>query len=105
MKLNSWYSLAVNARKIPIDNIISVMGSLPARSHLKYIRVLYEKIKDDGLSRNNVCDLITIVRNHLVSRNYKALELDRKTPNHWAKTRLELLKNWKFVSFKFFNFY
>jgi hypothetical protein len=98
MNLRSWFALARNAPSTSTESIIAAMAHLPPKTHLKYIRVLYEKIKKKGLSKNNVYDLMSIIRDHLKFRNLKAIEYDLKTPNHWTETRKDLMRNIETVS-------
>ena len=98
MKFNSWFVLATNAKKIPTNAIIAAMATLPVRPHLKYIRVLYEKIRSRGLTKTNIFDLISIIRNHLKSRNTKAIQGDLCTPNHWTESVKDLMKHTETVS-------
>jgi hypothetical protein len=98
MNLRSWFALATNAPSTSTDIIIATMAHLPPKPHLKYIRVLYEKIRKRGLSKNNMYDLMGIIRDHLKIRNLRAIEYDLKTPNHWTESRKDLLRNTETVS-------
>ena len=98
MKFNSWFVLATNAKNTPTNAIIAAMATLPVRPHLKYIRVLYEKIRSRGLTKNNIFDLMTIIRNHLKTRNIKAIEADLCTPNHWTESVKDLMRHTETVS-------